>query len=82
MWKCLKRNLSFSNSFSREIDLMSDEVEDLIKHFNSSSDILGSSMAMLGNTAFAFAHDEEAFKDLAIKDLHICKLNNKGIVYD
>ena len=78
----LENFLSFSNSFSREIDLMSDEVEDLIKHFNSSSDILGSSMAMLGNTAFAFAHDEEAFKDLAIKDLHICKLNNKGIVYD
>ena len=43
---------------------------------------MGSSMAMLGNTVFAFAYDEDAFKDLDIEDLHICELNNIGIVYD
>ena len=78
----LENFLSFSNSFSHETKLMSDEVKDLIDYFNSSSDILGSSMAMLGNTAFAFAYNEDAFKNLDIKDLHIDKLNNIGIVYD
>ena len=61
---------------------MSDEVRTLVDYFNSSEDILGSSMAMLGNTVFAFAYDEDAFKDLDIEDLHICELNNIGIVYD
>ena len=78
----LENFLSFSNRFSHDVNLMSGEVEDLIDYFNSSSNILGSSMAMLGNTAFAFAYDEEAFKKLDIKDLHIDKLNNIGIVYD
>ena len=78
----LENFLSFSNRFSHDINLMSEEVENLIDYFNSSSDILGSSMAMLGNTAFAFAYDEDAFKNLGIKDLHIDKLNNIGIVYD
>ena len=74
--------LDFSNRFSHETNLMSDEVENLVDYFNSMDDILGSSMAMLGNTAFAFAHDENAFKSLDIEDLHIDKLNNIGIVYD
>ena len=78
----LENFLSFSNRFSHDVNLMSGEVEDLIDYFNSSSNILGSSMAMLGNTAFAFAYDEDAFKKLDIKDLHIDKLNNIGIVYD
>ena len=78
----LENFLSFSNSFSREVNLMSDEVKDLIDYFNSSSDILGSSMAMLGNTVFAFAYDEDAIKSLNIENLHIDKLNNIGITYD
>ena len=78
----LENFLSFSNSFSIETELMSDEVRNLVDYFNSSEDILGSSMAMLGNTVFAFAYDEDAFKDLVIEDLHICELNNIGIVYD
>ena len=61
---------------------MSGEVEDLVDYFNSADDILGSSMAMLGNTVFAFAYDEDAFKNLDVEDLHIDKLNNFGIVYD
>jgi pantoate kinase len=78
----LENFLSFSNSFSIETELMSDEVRNLVDYFNSSEDILGSSMAMLGNTVFAFAYDEETFKNLNIKDLHIDKINNIGIVYD
>ncbi|WP_298524437.1 pantoate kinase [uncultured Methanobrevibacter sp.] len=74
--------LTFSNRFSHETKLMSDEVKDTIDYFNSSHNILGSSMAMLGNTAFAFAYDEDALKSLDIEDLHIDKLNNIGIIYD
>ncbi len=78
----LENFLSFSNSFANDTNLMSEEVEKLVDYFNSSDNILGSSMAMLGNTAFAFAYDEEAFKSLDIEGLHIDKLNNFGIVYD
>ena len=78
----LENFLDFSNRFSHETGLMSDDVKDLVDYFNSRDDILGSSMAMLGNTVFAFAYDEDAFKSLDIKDLHIDKLNNIGIVYD
>ncbi|WP_458403560.1 pantoate kinase [Methanobrevibacter sp.] len=74
--------LLFSNRFSHETNLMSDEVKDLIDELNSSINILGSSMAMLGNTVFAFAYDEDVFKNLDIENLHIDKLNNRGIVYD
>ena len=74
--------LAFSNRFSHETKLMSDEVKETIDYFNSSTNILGSSMAMLGNTAFAFAYDEDALKNLDIENLHIDKLNNIGIIYD
>ena len=78
----LENFLSFSNRFAHETGLMCDEVEDLCEHFNSSDEILGSSMAMLGNTAFAFAYDEDSFKKLDIEGIHIDKLNNMGISYD
>ena len=74
--------LSFSYNFSRDTKLMTSEVESLINYFNSMDDILGSSMAMLGNTVFAFAYDESVFRDLEISDLYIDKLNTKGIIYD
>ena len=78
----LRNFLDFSNKFSQETKLMSDEVKSLVDYFNSMDDILGSSMAMLGNTAFAFAYDESVFRDLGIEDLHVDRLNNVGIVYD
>jgi pantoate kinase len=74
--------LSFSAKFSQETKLMTSEVKNQIEYFNSMDNILGSSMAMLGNTVFAFAYDEETFKNLNIKDVHIDKINNIGIVYD
>jgi len=78
----LENFLDFSQNFSRDIGLMSDEVKNLIDYFNSSSDILGSSMAMLGNTVFAFAYDEDVLKNLNVENLNIDELNNIGIVYD
>ena len=61
---------------------MSGEVKSLVDKFNSSSDIVGSSMAMLGNTVFAIAENEDAFKNFDIEGLHICELNNVGIIHD
>ena len=78
----LRNFLDFSYKFSTETGLMCDEVKGLADNFNSESDILGSSMAMLGNTVFAFAENEEVFKNSDVEDLHIDKLNNTGIVYD
>lgn len=78
----LENFLTFSLKFSEDTKLMTDEVKNTIEYINSSSDILGSSMAMLGNTVFAFAYDEDALKNLNIENLHIDKLNNIGIVYD
>ena len=78
----LENFLTFSLKFSEDTKLMSDEVKNTIEYINSSSDILGSSMAMLGNTIFVFAYDEVALKNLNIENLHIDKLNNMGIVYD
>lgn len=78
----LRNFLDFSYKFSSETGLMSDDVKSLVDYFNSSDDILGSSMAMLGNTVFAFAENEDAFRNLDIDGLHIDKLNNVGVVYD
>ena len=78
----LRNFLDFSCKFSEETGLMSDEVKELVDYFNSRDDILGSSMAMLGNTVFAFAENESAFKNLDIEGLHIDKVNNVGISYD
>jgi len=78
----LKNFLDFSNRFSNETKLMSDEVKNLVDYFNSRPDILGSSMGMLGNTVFAFAQNEDVFKNEEVENLHIDKLNNFGIVYD
>ncbi len=78
----LKNFLDFSNMFASETKLMSDDVKELVDYFNSLDNILGSSMAMLGNTVFAFAYDEDAFKTLNIENLHVDKLNNIGISYD
>ena len=78
----LRNFLDFSYKFSTETNLMSGEVKSLVDYLNSRDDILGSSMAMLGNTVFAFAYDKSAFETLDIEGLHVDKLNNVGIVHD
>ena len=78
----LRNFLDLSYKFSTETKLMSGEVKSLVDYLNSRDDILGSSMAMLGNTVFAFAYDKSAFETLDIEGLHVDKLNNVGIVHD
>ncbi len=78
----IKNFLDFSLDFSKKTNLISDEVSELVDYFNCTDDILGSSMAMLGNTVFAFAYNEDVFKNLDIENLDIYKLDNTGIKYD
>ena len=74
--------VNFSFNFANETNLISPEVKELVEYFNSLDGILGSSMAMLGNTVFSFAYEKDTFENLDIDDLHISKLNNVGIEYD
>lgn len=78
----LKNFLDFSLKFSKNTNLMSEEVRQLVDYFNSLDDILGASMAMLGNTVFAFAYNKDIFKSLDIENLNIYELDNIGIKYD
>ena len=73
----VKNFLKLSLEFSQNTKLMTDEVQSLVNYFNSSDDILGSSMAMLGNTVFVFAYDESSLKELNIENLNIDKLYTK-----
>ncbi|WP_296885036.1 pantoate kinase [uncultured Methanobrevibacter sp.] len=84
--KCLdsfKKNSSVENflrlsyEFSLNTKLMTNEVQSLADYFNSRDDILGASMAMLGNTVFAFADNESSLKKLNIEGMNIDKLYTK-----
>lgn len=74
--------LRLSLMFSQNTKLMTYEVRSLVDYLNSEDDISGASMAMLGNTVFAFADNESSFKDLKIEGLDTYKLYTKGITYD
>ena len=78
----LKNFLDFSNKFACETQLMTGDVRNAIENIKDHENILGSSMAMLGNTVFIFSYDKTTLKNLNIDDLHIDELNNVGIVYD
>ena len=78
----LKNFLDFSNKFAHETQLMTRDVRNAIENIKDHENILGSSMAMLGNTVFIFSYDKATLKNLNIDDLHIDELNNIGIVYD
>ena len=73
VWNFLKLSLEFSQNTK----LMTSEVLSLINNFNLCDDILGSSMAMLGNTVFAFADNKSTFKKLNIEGMNIDKLYTK-----
>ncbi|WP_407416473.1 pantoate kinase [Methanobrevibacter sp.] len=70
--------LKLSLEFSQNTKLMTSEVKSLVNYFNSCDDILGASMAMLGNTVFAFAYNESILKELNIEGMNIDKLYTKG----
>ena len=61
---------------------MKGEVLETVQLLNDDSNILGSSMAMLGETVFAFSDNKKSLKNCAVKNLTIYKLNNEGITYD
>ncbi|WP_296888888.1 pantoate kinase [uncultured Methanobrevibacter sp.] len=69
--------LRLSLEFSLNTKLMTNEVQSLVDYFNSVDDILGASMAMLGNTVFAFADNESSLKKLNIEEMNIDKLYTK-----
>lgn len=70
--------LDLSYRFSKETNLISDELLEVTSELNSNEDILGSSMAMLGQTVFAFSKDKSAFPS----DFTVYELDNNGIKYD
>lgn len=74
-----KNFLKQSYNFSKDTKLMSDDVENLVKYFNHHEELIGSSMAMLGNTVFTIAENKKTLKNLKINNLEIYKINNKGI---
>ena len=74
--------LKFSYEFSKKTNLITNEVKSTIDYIDSSCDILGSSMAMLGNTLFTFSKNKEDLEKLKIDWTYVGKLNNKGIIYD
>lgn len=69
--------LKQSYCFSKSTGLMNEEVSSLVEKLNGSEDILGSSMAMLGNTVFAFAENRDALEK---SGMEIYELNNEGII--
>ena len=69
--------LKLSLEFSQNTKLMTSEVKSLVNYFNSCDDILGASMAMLGNTVFAFSYNESTLKELNIDGMNIDKLYTK-----
>ena len=71
--------LDYSYKFSSDTNLMSKEVSNLIDYLNGMDNILGSSMAMLGNTVFSFAYNEDAFENL---EVDIYEIDNFGVKYD
>lgn len=81
----LLKNLSILNflkksyNFALKTNLMNNEVRNAVNILNSDENILGSSMAMLGNTVFAFAKNKESLKHSEVKGLDIYELNNNGV---
>lgn len=74
--------LKLSYKFSKDTNLMSEDVSNLVDYLNRTEDILGSSMAMLGNTVFSFAYSRDVFENLDIKGMEIYKLDNFGVRND
>jgi pantoate kinase len=76
----IKKFMNASLSFAKRTHLINDELLQIVHELHGK--VLGSSMAMLGNTVFAFAYDKSAFETLDIEGLHVDKLNNVGVVHD
>lgn len=67
--------MELSYEFARKTSLISNEVQEIINVL--SSETIGASMAMMGNTAFAISNSP----DTSLKDVIITKINNTGPKY-
>lgn len=65
--------MELSLNFAQKTSLISSEIEEIVKILQEET--LGSSMAMLGNTAFALSDSP----DTSIEDTIICKIDFNGI---
>lgn len=80
--KSVENFLKESLNFAINTKLINENVLKAVEVLNNDNNILGSSMAMLGDTVFAFSDNKKSLKNSEIKDLTIYKLNNEGIIYD
>ena len=74
--------LKESYRFSNETKLITKNIQEASEILKNEDNILGSSMAMLGETLFAFSENKKSLKNSEIKDFKIYKINNEGITYD
>lgn len=74
--------LKYSLEFSKKTKLISPEVLNTVEAINKNKNILGSSMAMLGNTVFTFSKEKEIIENLEIDGLKIYKIEREGIRID
>ncbi|WP_323736703.1 pantoate kinase [Methanosphaera sp. ISO3-F5] len=72
---CIENFIALSRKFSVETKLVNPELNELLDIFDDET--IGSSMAMLGNTAFALSYTP----DVSIEDCLITKINRTGIKY-
>ena len=63
-----------SLEFSQRTNLITDEIKSYSEDLNDGNGILGSSMAMIGNTIFTLSNNKES-----LSGMDIYKINNEGI---
>lgn len=73
----LENFIKLSYEFSKETGLMSREIENIVEELNKKT--IGASMAMLGNTVFAFVKKEDINNIKNLNDFTISKIYNNGI---
>jgi pantoate kinase len=78
----LENFLKYSLEFSKKTNLISKDVLEAIEIFNKNKEVLGSSMAMLGNTVFALSLDENVLKSIDIDGLNFYEIDLEGIKID
>ena len=67
--------IKLSREFAINTQLINDELQEILEIFDDET--IGSSMAMLGNTAFALSYTP----DTSIEKCNITKINTKGVQY-
>lgn len=73
---CIENFIELSNRFSHQTNLITPEIDEIVSVLND--ECIGSSMAMLGNTAFALS----TTPDSPVEKCDITKINLNGIKYE